>query len=56
MDDLDRAEMRELCDAFRRAMARGCNVLPFDRDARERIGEMIGRAARRRRSDYAVLR
>jgi hypothetical protein len=45
MDDRDRAEMRALCDLFRRQMAHENDVLLFDRAAKERIGQMIGRAA-----------
>jgi hypothetical protein len=56
MTDRDRAEMRALCDQFRRAMARENDVLLFDRDARIRIGEAIGKAARHGRSDYAAVR
>jgi hypothetical protein len=44
-DDRDRAEMRALCDQFRREMARENDVLLFDPAARARIGQMIGRAA-----------
>ncbi len=45
MDNPDRAEMRALCDQFRELMARENDVLLFDRAAKERIGQMIGRAA-----------
>jgi hypothetical protein len=55
MDDLDRAEMRALCDAFREAMARE-PAPTFDVPARVRVGEMIGKAARQGRSDYVALR
>jgi hypothetical protein len=51
----DRAEMRALCDQFREAMARENDVLLYDKAARERIGEAIGRAVRKGRSDYAAL-
>jgi hypothetical protein len=56
MTDRDRAEMRALCDQFRRDMARENDVLLFDKESRERIGEAIGRAARQGRSDYVALR
>ena len=57
MDDSDRAEMRALCDQFRREMAGVLTREPvFDHDARQRIGEAIGKAARQGRSDYAALR
>ena len=45
MTDRDRAEMRVLCDQFRKLIARENDVLLFDRAARERIGQLIGRAA-----------
>jgi hypothetical protein len=45
MTDLDRAEMRALCDLFRREMARQVDEPLFDPAARVRIGQMIGRAA-----------
>jgi hypothetical protein len=44
-DDRDRAEMRALCDQFRREMARQVDEPLFDPAARARIGQMIGRAA-----------
>jgi hypothetical protein len=56
MTDLDRAEMRALCDQFRRTMARENDVLPFDQDAHVRTGEMISSAVRQGRSDYVALR
>ncbi len=56
MDDRDRAEMQALCDLFRELMAREVEHPVFDGEARVRIGEAIGRAARRERSDYAALR
>jgi hypothetical protein len=56
MDDRDRAEMRALCDQFRRTVTRQNEVAMFDEAARIRVGEAIGRAARRGRSDYATLR
>ena len=45
MDDRDRAELRALCDLFRQTMARQVEEPLFDKEARVRIGEMIGRAA-----------
>lgn len=45
MDDHDRAEMRTLCDQFRQLMAREVDESLFDKEARMRIGQMIGRAA-----------
>ncbi len=45
MDDPDRAEMQAILDQFRQEMVRENDVLPFDRAAKERIGQMIGRAA-----------
>ena len=56
MTDRERSEMRALCDQFRRTMAREVDQALFDKDARVRIGEIIGRAARQGRSDYVVLR
>jgi hypothetical protein len=56
MTDRDRAEMRALCNQFRRTMAREVDQALFDDDARVRIGEMIGRAARQGHSDYVALR
>jgi hypothetical protein len=53
MDERDRAEMRALCDQFKELMARGVETPPFDQEARVHIGEMIGRAARQGRSEYA---
>jgi hypothetical protein len=42
----DRAEMQALLDQFRKAMTRENDVLLYDREARIRIGEMIGSAVR----------
>ena len=56
MTDHDRAEMQALCDQFRRMMVRKVDRALFDDDARKRIGEMIGQAARQCRSDYITLR
>jgi hypothetical protein len=56
MDDRDRDEMRALCDQFRRDMARQVDEQLFDQDVRARIGQVIGRAVRQGRSDYAALR
>jgi hypothetical protein len=41
MDDRDRAEMQALCDQFRREMAREVEHTLFNKEACERIGEMI---------------
>jgi hypothetical protein len=56
MTDNDRAEMRSLCDQFRHLMAREVEAPLFDKQACERIGELIGKAARQGRSDYVALR
>jgi hypothetical protein len=57
MTDLDRAEMRALADQFHQLMRRDIDPpMQFDQEARERIGQMIGQAARQGRSDYAALR
>lgn len=55
MTDLDRAEMRALCDQFRQLMARENDALLYDQDARVRVGEAIGKAVLQGRSDYVVL-
>jgi hypothetical protein len=44
MTDRDRAEMRALCDQFRRDMERENYVLLYDQEAKQRGGRMIGRA------------
>jgi hypothetical protein len=56
MTDRDRAELRALCDQFRRAMASENDVLLYDQDAKPRIGEMIGSAVRRGGSEFGYLR
>ena len=56
MADLDRAEMEALLDQFRRDMARENDVLLFDHEARQRIGEMIGKAVRQGGSEFEYLR
>ena len=56
MDDRDRAEVRALCDQFRELMQREIDPPPFDQEARVRIGEAIGRVARRGRSDYVAVK
>jgi hypothetical protein len=56
MQDLDRTELRALCDQFRQLMARENDALLYDQDALVRVGELIGKAARQGRSDYVVLR
>lgn len=55
VNDHDRAEMQALCDQFRELMQRDVERAVFDKEACQRIGEVIGRAARRGRSDYAAL-
>jgi low affinity Fe/Cu permease len=54
--NLDRAEMQALLDQFRRDMARENDVLLFDHEARQRIGEMIGKAVRQGGSELEYLR
>jgi hypothetical protein len=56
MTDRDYAELRALCDLFRREMACQRDPPPFDRESRDRVGELISRAARQGRSDYAAVR
>jgi hypothetical protein len=56
MDDRDRAEMHALLDQFRKAMARENEALFFDRDARVRIGEVIGNTMRQGGSEFGYLR
>jgi hypothetical protein len=56
MTDRDRAEMRALCDQFRRDMARENDAALFDHEAKQRIGQMIGQAVRQGQSDYLALR
>jgi hypothetical protein len=38
--------MGALCDAFRRSIARENEVLLYDHGAKQRFGEMIGKAMR----------
>ena len=52
----DRAEMKALLDQFREAMARENEALVYDKTARERIGEMIGRSTRPDGNVFAYLR
>jgi hypothetical protein len=54
MTDRDRAEMRALCDQFRREMARQVDEQMCDHEARQRIGQMIGQA--RQGSEFGYLR
>jgi hypothetical protein len=56
MTDRDRAEMQALLDQFRRGMAEEFDQPLFDKEARVRIGETIGKAARQGYSDYIALR
>ena len=56
MDDVDRHEMQVLCDQFRQLMQREIDPPQFDKEVRERVGKLIGRAARQGRSDFAALR
>jgi hypothetical protein len=53
VDDRDRAEMRALCDQFRELMARENEMLLFDQETRQRIGEAIGKAVRQGGSQFA---
>ena len=55
MTDRDRAEMRALCDAFRKTIARENETLVFDPGAKQRIGEMIGRATWEGVADFGYL-
>ena len=55
MDDRDRAELRALCDLFRRDMARQVDEPPFDHDAKQRIGQVIGKAGRQGGSEFGYL-
>jgi hypothetical protein len=56
MIDQDRVKMLELCSQFREAMTHRVHRPVFDNDARVRIGEMIGQAARQGQPDYVALR
>ena len=56
MPNSDRAEMRALCDQFRREMVRDVERAVFNAEACQRIGDLISRAASQGRSDYAALR
>jgi hypothetical protein len=56
MIDQDRVEMLELFRHFREAMTREIDEPTFDNEARVRIGEILGYAARQGQADYAVLR
>ena len=40
----DRADMQALLDQFREAMSRESDVLLYDHEAKQRVGEMIGNA------------
>ena len=55
MDDSDRGEMRALCDQFRELARRDVDPPLFDHDVRQRVGEMIGRAARQGRVAVRLL-
>jgi hypothetical protein len=55
MTDRDRPEMQALLDQFRKAVARENDVLQYDQDTKQRIGEMIGRATRWGRCDFGYL-
>jgi hypothetical protein len=52
MTDRDRAEMQTLLEQFRRAMARRNDVLLYDHEAKQRVGEMIGKAVQPRGSAF----
>jgi len=56
MIDQDRLEMLKIYHQFREAMAREIAEPAFDHEARVRIGEIIGHAARQGQADYAALR
>lgn len=48
-------QMRPLCEAFRHAMARENDVLLFDHEAKQQIGDMIGKA-QQGASEFGCLR
>jgi hypothetical protein len=52
MDDSDRRELRALCDQFKDLMRRDVERTAFDKEACQRIGEMIGRSAHHGQSEY----
>jgi hypothetical protein len=54
MNDRDREELQAPSDQFREAIAREPDP-PFDQEARERVGQMIGRAARQGASAFGYL-
>jgi hypothetical protein len=56
MTDRDRDEMQALLDQSRRAMARENKAPPFDQDAKQRIGEMIGKAQQGSEFGYLLQR
>jgi predicted nucleic acid-binding protein len=51
MDDRERQELKDLRDHLGDG-----DPAPLDQGARERMGEMIGKAARQGQSDYVSLR
>jgi hypothetical protein len=55
MTDHDRAEMQGLLDQFRKAVAREHEVLLYDHEARQRIGDMIAGAVRQGGSAFGYL-
>jgi len=52
MTDRDRADMRALCDQFRRDMGRENAVLLYDQEAKQRFGQMIGQALLEGNSEF----
>jgi hypothetical protein len=45
MDDLEHRELQALRDQFLETMRHDAEVLPFDEEARRRVGQMISSAA-----------
>jgi hypothetical protein len=56
MDDRDRRELQAVCDQFRELMRRDVECTVFDKEACQRIGEMIARSARQGQSEYGGSR
>jgi hypothetical protein len=53
MDHRGRREIQALCDQFREPVQRDIECALFDKEACQRIGDMISRSARQGRSEYA---
>ncbi len=53
MDDCERRELRRLRDKFLEIMRHENDAALFDEEAKQRIGQTIGRSARQGRSEYA---